>query len=122
MMGRPITDHSLKANCNKLLDVARETYKENVSDIYQLNKSLAEEHELPITLMYQESGFVFVLKKTALVGELPRGFINVSSRKGKWLFSSMELVSRRLELNLRFTNGALMLAEEIKCQNERCPR
>lgn len=121
-MTRLITDHSLKANCNKLLDVARETYKENVSDIYQLNKSLAEEHELPITLMYQESGFVFVLKKTALVGELPRGFINVSSRKGKWLFSSMELVGRRLELNLRFTNGALMLAEEVKCQNERCPR
>jgi DNA mismatch repair protein MSH4 len=70
-----------KANCHKLLDVARETYKENIGDIYQLNKSLSEEHELPITLMYQESGFVFVLKKTAWDGELPKGFINVTARK-----------------------------------------
>lgn len=82
----------LQANRNKLLDVARETYKENVGDIYQLNKTLADQYELPLTLMYQDSGFVFVLKKTASDRELPRGFINVSSRKGKWLFSSIELV------------------------------
>lgn len=53
---------------------------------------LADEHELPITLMYQGGGFTFVLKKTPLIGEPPKGFISVSSRKGKWLFSSMELV------------------------------
>jgi len=87
----------LQANRNKLLDVARETYKENVGDIYQLNKTLADQYELPLTLMYQDSGFVFVLKKTASDRELPRGFINVSSRKGKWLFSSIELVRILLE-------------------------
>lgn len=63
-----------------------------MGDIYQLNKTLADQYELPLTLMYQDSGFVFVLKKTASDRELPRGFINVSSRKGKWLFSSIELV------------------------------
>ncbi|KAF9453355.1 hypothetical protein P691DRAFT_771528 [Macrolepiota fuliginosa MF-IS2] len=83
--------YAVRANCNRLLDVARETYKENVADIYQLNKNLADEHELPLTLLYQDSGFMFSLKKTTLDGELPPGFINVSSRKGKWLFSSMEL-------------------------------
>jgi len=87
----------LQANRNKLLDVARETYKENVGDIYQLNKTLADQYELPLTLMYQDSGFVFVLKKTASDRELPRGFINVSSRKGRWLFSSIELVRIPLE-------------------------
>ena len=86
------SESPFEANRNKLLDVARETYKENVGDIYQLNKTLADEHALPLTLMYQDSGFVFVLKKTTLDGELPRGFINVSSRRGKWLFSSIELV------------------------------
>jgi DNA mismatch repair protein MSH4 len=82
-----------KANCNRLLDVARETYKENVSDIFQLNRTLSETHELPLAVVYQDSGFVFTLKKSDLDGELPKGFINVSMKKGKWFFSNMELVS-----------------------------
>ncbi|KAG6820131.1 hypothetical protein H0H93_005006 [Arthromyces matolae] len=78
-----------KAQRNRLLDVARETYKENVGDIFQLNRTLSEEHELPLTLVYQEGGFVFTLKKTELVGELPKGFVNVSCKKGKWVFTSL---------------------------------
>jgi DNA mismatch repair protein MSH4 len=84
--------YAVKANCNRLLDVARETYKENIGDIYQLNRALSEEHSLPLTLVYQENGFVFVLKKTDLEGELPRGFVNATLKKGRWMFSSMELV------------------------------
>ncbi|KAH6917711.1 DNA mismatch repair protein MutS [Coprinopsis sp. MPI-PUGE-AT-0042] len=34
-----------------LLDVARETYKENVGDIYELNHSLSEQHDLPLVLV-----------------------------------------------------------------------
>ncbi|KAF9482407.1 hypothetical protein BDN70DRAFT_853443 [Pholiota conissans] len=83
--------YAVKANCNRLLDVARETYKENVGDIYQLNRTLSEEHGLPLTLVYQETGFVFALKKSSLEGELPRGFVNVTMKKGRWVFSSMEL-------------------------------
>ena len=85
-----------QANYNRLLDVARETYKENIGDIFALNTTLSQEHELPLTLVYQEGagGFVFTLKKTDLEerGELPRGFINVSQKKGKWVFGSLELV------------------------------
>lgn len=82
-----------KANYNRLLDVARETYKENVGDIYTLTATLSEAHELPLAVNYQESGFVFSLKKTDLDGrELPRGFINANMRKGKWVFSSLDLV------------------------------
>ena len=58
----------------------------------QLSTTLSEKHGLPISLVYQESGFVFVLKKTEWEGELPKGFLHVSSQKGRWLFSSMELV------------------------------
>jgi DNA mismatch repair protein MSH4 len=72
--------------------VARETFKENVGDIFQLNRELSESHHLPIALIYQESGFVFSLKKSELDSELPTGFINVVNRRGKFLFSSMELV------------------------------
>lgn len=84
--------YAVKANCNRLLDVARETYKENVSDIFQLNRTLSEAHELPLAVVYQDTGFVFMLKKSDLDGELPKGFINVSMKKEKWFFSSIELV------------------------------
>jgi len=83
---------SSQANRNRLLDVARETYKENVGDIYQLNSALSEQHFLPLALVYQESGFAFALKKDELEGELPKGFINVSAQRGRWLFSSIDLV------------------------------
>jgi DNA mismatch repair protein MSH4 len=74
------------------LDVARGTFKENVVDICQLNQALSERYSLPLSLVYQESGFVFALKKDELEDELPKGFINVSAQRGRWLFSSMDLV------------------------------
>ena len=81
-----------------MLDVARETYKENVGDIYALRNRLVEEHNLPFTLVYRDSdaGFVFSIKKADLDeagGELPRGFIDATPQKGRWVFSSIELVS-----------------------------
>ena len=54
---------------------------------------VSEEHSLPLTLVYKESGFVFALKKADLDGELPKGFLNVTLNKGRWMFTSMELVS-----------------------------
>ncbi|KAJ8590908.1 hypothetical protein M405DRAFT_932507 [Rhizopogon salebrosus TDB-379] len=104
--------YAVKANRNRLLDVARETYKENVGDIYQLSSALGEEHSLPIGLVYQEKGFVFALKKDELEGELPKGFINVSAQKGRWLFSSMDLK----KLNARMKDSleeALVLSDKI---------
>ncbi|KAJ7713512.1 muts domain V-domain-containing protein [Mycena maculata] len=39
----------------------------------------------------RKTGFVFTLWKHELEGELPRGFINAALKKGKWMFSSMDL-------------------------------
>ncbi|KAF8439384.1 muts domain V-domain-containing protein [Boletus edulis BED1] len=104
--------YAVKANRNRLLDVARETFKENVGDIYQLNSALSEKHGLPITLVYQESGFVFAMKKDELEGELPKGFLNISAQKGRWIFSSMELK----KLNARMKDAldeTLILSDKI---------
>jgi hypothetical protein len=88
--------YAVKANCNPLLDVARETYKENVGDIYALCRTLSERHNLPIQPTYQDGagGFVFSLKKTDMdeVTELPPGFLNVSHKRERVFFSSLELV------------------------------
>ncbi|RPD59471.1 hypothetical protein L227DRAFT_549255 [Lentinus tigrinus ALCF2SS1-6] len=93
--------YAVKANYNRLLDVARETYKENVGDIYALRNRLTEEHNIPFTLVYRDSdaGFVFAVKKADLDevgGELPRGFVDVTAQKGRWVFSSVELASLTL--------------------------
>ncbi|KAJ3510448.1 hypothetical protein NLJ89_g4672 [Agrocybe chaxingu] len=104
--------YAVRANCNRLLDVARETYKENVGDIYHLNRVLSEEHNLPLTLVYQETGFVFALKKKDLEGELPKGFVNASMKKGRWMFSSMELK----KMNSRMKDAldeTLLLSDKI---------
>lgn len=58
----------------------------------QLGTTLSEKHGFPLSLVYQESGFVLALRKTEWEGELPKGFLHVSSQKGRWLFSTMELV------------------------------
>ncbi|KAJ6630078.1 muts domain V-domain-containing protein [Mycena sp. CBHHK59/15] len=104
--------YAVKANCNRLLDVARETYKENVGDIFALNRTLSETHGLPLALIYQETGFVFTLRKNEVDGELPRGFINASFKKGKWAFSSMDLK----KMNARMKDAldeTLILSDKI---------
>ena len=44
-------------------------------------------------LLYQGSGFVFAIGNNYVDGKLPTGFIDANLKKGKWTFSSMELVS-----------------------------
>ncbi|KAG9014981.1 MutS protein msh4 [Tulasnella sp. JGI-2019a] len=87
--------YAVRANYDRLLDVARETYKENISDIMDHERSLAEEHELPFSAVYQESGgFWLTIRKDEVEGELPRGCINVTSKSAKWRFTTMELKKR----------------------------
>ncbi|GJE94158.1 MutS family DNA mismatch repair protein [Phanerochaete sordida] len=104
--------YAVKANYDRLLDVARETYKENIGDIFTLNSELVQEHNLPFTLVYQDSGFVFTLKKADLEGELPPGFVNVTSRKGKWVFSSVDLKKRNARMKDAL-DETLILSEKI---------
>ena len=66
-----------------------------------MHSNLTEKHDLPIQLLYQESGFLFSLRKGDLVeGKLPLGFTNLSLRRGRWLFTSMELVSDDVASNI----------------------
>ena len=94
-----IINDLLQVNQNRLLDVARSTFKENVADIHSLSRELSQQYELPLQLVYQEHGFVFSLRKSDLeeagITELPKGFINASSRKGKWFFECLDLVHIR---------------------------
>lgn len=85
----------------------------------QLGTNLCERHGLPMRLVYQEGGFIFSLKKDELEGELPRCFLNVSSQKGRWVFSNMELVFTDLACCQQMTLASY--TEEDERKNERRP-
>lgn len=91
--GSQTENRDLQANFNRLLDVARETFKENVTDIYHLGRELSETHGLPLALVYRDSGFVFQLKKSEAEDDLPAEFINITQKKGRVMFSTLDLVS-----------------------------
>ena len=59
------------------------------------------------------------MKKDDLEGELPRGFLNVGLKKGKWVFTSMELVSRRGRCWWSEV-GLTGSAEKDECKDEGC--
>ncbi|KAF8327173.1 muts domain V-domain-containing protein [Cantharellus anzutake] len=92
--------YAVNVNFNRMLDVARETYKENVDDIFELRAQLSQEHNLPLSMEYQErgGGFWFTIAKGDLEGELPRGFLNVTTKGAKWCFTSMELKKRNARM------------------------
>jgi DNA mismatch repair protein MSH4 len=72
-----------EANFNRLLDVARETFKENVADIYQLGRELSEAHGLPLALVYQDSGFILSIEKVGSRGRTPRRIHQRHGEEGK---------------------------------------
>jgi hypothetical protein len=71
-----------------------------------------------MTLVYQDCGFVFAVKKADLEDELPSGFINVSVQKGRYLFSSIELVSGQDSVSSLCSRPVFL--EENECPNEGC--
>ncbi|KAG8905973.1 MutS protein msh4 [Tulasnella sp. 403] len=110
--------YAVRANYDRLLDVARETYKENVGDIMELVNNLSKEHDLPLSTVFQEKdGFWLTLRKDELDGKLPNGFVNVTSKGAKWKFMTMELV------RMHFIRGDKLIpplwrTEETKLEDE----
>ena len=86
--------YAVKADCNRFLDVARETFKENVSDVYALTRSVSDECGFPVHAHYlNNNGFWFYVKQKDMDGEkLPQGFIHSSVTGLSIRFSSLELV------------------------------
>ncbi|KAG8885914.1 MutS protein msh4 [Tulasnella sp. 331] len=106
--------YAVRANYDRLLDVARETYKENVDDIMDLEHSLTAEHGVTFTSVYQESGgFWFTIRKDELQGELPRGCVNVTSKGTKWKFTTMELKKKRNSRMKDSLDETLIMSDRI---------
>ncbi|KAK0529930.1 MutS protein msh4 [Tilletia horrida] len=106
--------YAVKSNRSALLDVARETYKENIKDIYDLATELGETHQLPIILKYAATGFVLELKTEHVPNQrdLPRTFINVVKGRSKtYTMSTLELKKRNQKM-LDSMNEVLLLSNQ----------
>ena len=70
--------------------------------------------------MYQDSGFIFQLKKSEVEGELPVGFINVTEKRGRVAFSTLDLVRLSLGDHGQFPHlSSLTLHHPKKKRNAR---
>ncbi|KAM0752833.1 hypothetical protein T439DRAFT_299108 [Meredithblackwellia eburnea MCA 4105] len=91
---------AVKANRKRLLEVARETYRENISDAFEMCEDLSKQHGLDITLVHSNSGFVFSCAASELEDKrLPKGFVNQTKKGKKVEFMSMELKMKNARLN-----------------------
>ncbi|TNY24833.1 muts domain V-domain-containing protein, partial [Rhodotorula diobovata] len=124
MVGRHARLFAIKAERKLLLDVARETYRENESDAYQLGDALRAAFDLESFQMVQAGGggaggggaFVFVVSKEEWEdkkGDLARSVTNVQTVKGKKVeFSSLELKKRNARLRSSIEE-ILLMSEEV---------
>ncbi|GAA6048610.1 hypothetical protein JCM3770_002054 [Rhodotorula araucariae] len=121
MVGRHARLFAIKAERKLLLDVARETYRENLSDTHELGDALRARFGLEGIQMVQVGGggsagaFVFTLSKDEWEdkkGEMGRAVTNVTVKGKKVEFSSLELKKRNARLQ-DSVQEILMMSEEI---------
>lgn len=88
--------YAVKSGVNGLLDVARQTFKEATSDVYELTQTLREEHDLDLHLKY-ENGRQFYLHVASSEIEkrpLPPVFINIFPKKHMVECQTLDLMKR----------------------------
>lgn len=110
----------MQSQKDRLLDLARETYQENLSDAHQLCVLLAERHCLPLTVKTEANGCCvsvrlelilhfpllissfrsqFEIKgNDASTRHIPDIFINVKRKKNCISLSTLQMVSKRTRL------------------------
>ncbi|KAJ3129702.1 MutS protein msh4 [Nowakowskiella sp. JEL0407] len=105
--------YAVKAGFNGLLDVARQTYKETISDIYELINQYTEKYGLPMKSSYTPSlGFFMTTKSTTASGEkitmLPPEFINPVYKKNHIQCTTLRLVGLNDRIKESLTEIYLM--------------
>ncbi|CAO3657832.1 unnamed protein product [Umbelopsis ramanniana] len=95
--------YAVRAGLCGMLDVARQTYREAVNDIYDLVACYCEETSLNIKAQFSErNGFYLTLPVDVTArNELPEHFISVIQKKRQLHFTSIEL----LQLNYRVSES-----------------
>ncbi|GAA5967803.1 hypothetical protein JCM11641_005769 [Rhodosporidiobolus odoratus] len=109
---------AIKAERKRLLDVARETYRENLNDAYELLDVLKEKHGIETLQLVQTAASGFVLQCTAEEWEekkeegVARAFINITKKNKKMEMSTLDLKKRNARI-LESEQEILLMSDEI---------
>jgi len=116
---------AVKAGRNGLLDVARQTFKETINDIFEVVNQYIEDSGIGLKIQFNLTMGYYLSTTTDQLdgGELALIFINVI-KKGKTLtFTTLELVKKNAKINDSLTEVYLMsdkivgdLSSEIRCE------
>ncbi|TKA26267.1 hypothetical protein B0A50_05046 [Salinomyces thailandicus] len=102
--------YAVKSGVNGLLDVARQTYQEAMTDALQHMSDLTEEHDLPLQTKFDNTRqFYLHLRSSELEQRnLPPVFINVYRKKGWIECQTLDLVKRNQKIADAHTEVLLM--------------
>ena len=108
--------YAVKSGVNGLLDVARQTYKESMTDALQHIADMCEEHNLPFQTKYNDDrGFYLRLRADELEGRnMPEVFENVYRKKDIIECHTMELLKRNQKIGDAHNEVLLMSDKSIK--------
>ncbi|KAI1315559.1 MutS protein msh4 [Mortierella claussenii] len=101
---------AVKAGCNGLLDVARQTYKETINDIFEAVNRYVEEYDVGLKVQFNVTmGYYLSMTVDQHKGtELPLIFINIIKKHKTLTFTTLELIKKNAKINDSLTEVYLM--------------
>jgi len=108
--------YAVRSGVNGLLDVARQTYKEAMTDALQHITDLAEEHNLPLQTKFDNPRQFYIrLRAEDLEArDLPAVFINVFRKKDNIECQTLELLKRNQKISDAHTEVILMSDKTVQ--------
>lgn len=108
--------YAVRSGVNGLLDVARQTYKEAMTDALQHITDLTEEHNLPLQIKYDNARqFYLRLRAEELEQrDLPAVFINVFRKKDNIECQTLDLLKRNQKISDAHTEVILMSDKAVQ--------
>ncbi|SAL94820.1 hypothetical protein [Absidia glauca] len=101
--------YAIKAGVNGLLDVARQTYKETINDIYDTVAEYCEIFGLKLKLQFDnDRAFYLDLPADKTIADLPAVFINVLKKKKSISFTTLELLQKNSRVDESLSEIYLM--------------
>ncbi|KAF8939155.1 MutS protein msh4 [Dissophora ornata] len=101
---------AVKAGCNGLLDVARQTYKETINDIFEVVNRYVEDYDINLKVQFNTTMGYYLSTNVNQPdgGELPLIFINVVRKSKMLTFTTLELMKKNAKIKDSLTEVYLM--------------
>ncbi|WVQ74021.1 hypothetical protein IAR50_003602 [Cryptococcus sp. DSM 104548] len=96
---------AVRASFAPLLDVARQTYQENLQDIYDLEKEVYTTYGTTCQVENKGSNFYFTVPADNIEDDLPNEFFGIEKMKNKLRFTNQELAGFQIERRRRILTG-----------------